>query len=155
MSYQLSRNMNRKLTYNPECVEEIILKLADTFKIEVVWDDDLAFLTGVMAVAGGLLGGFFGGRAGAALGAGMGGAAGIGMAKVKPLREVWSQVKEKLHELLYIVYNFLRKLDASDYLNAFHILMACVESRQQLVKTIIAFITDKLQREVLSSITAA
>lgn len=39
----------------------------------------MAMLTGAMAVAGGILGGYAGGRLGAAVGAGIGGAAGLGV----------------------------------------------------------------------------
>ncbi|KOB79142.1 Uncharacterized protein OBRU01_00995 [Operophtera brumata] len=63
--------------------------------------------------------------------------------------------REKLEELLFIVFNYLRRLDATDYIRAFDILMACSASRRELVFTILDFIAEKLGRQVLSSITAA
>lgn len=74
---------------------------------------------------------------------------------VVSLREIWQTIKEKLKELLFIVFNFLRRLDSTDYIRAVDILMACSASRRELVFTIIDFIAEKLGRQVLSSITAA
>lgn len=71
------------------------------------------------------------------------------------LREIWDLVKKKLKELLYIVFNYLRRLDPVDYARAFDILMACTASRRELVFTILDFVAHKLGREVFSSITAA
>lgn len=71
------------------------------------------------------------------------------------LREVWATVKEKLQELIFIVFNFLRRLDPVDYMHAFEILMACRTSRRELVYTMLEFIASKLGRQVISSITAA
>ncbi|CAH0760470.1 unnamed protein product [Diatraea saccharalis] len=112
-------------------------------------------MTGAMALAGGLLGGYAGGRMGAALGAGIGSATGFGVSSYVTLREIWDTVKEKLKELLYIVFNFLRRLDPVDCVHAFEILMACRNSRRELVFTILEFVAQKLGRNVISSITAA
>ncbi|CAG4985444.1 unnamed protein product [Colias eurytheme] len=144
-----------EINFDQNWIERIILELADAFNIRVVWDRDTAILGGAFALAGGLVGGYAGGRLGAALGAGLGGAAGVGVRTVISLRELWSTVKEKLKELIYIVFNFLRRLDPVDYIRAFDILMACTASRRELVFTILDFVAEKLGREVLSSITAA
>ncbi|PZC77434.1 hypothetical protein B5X24_HaOG203384 [Helicoverpa armigera] len=137
--------------YDRTWVEQIILQLADAFDIRIVWDSNAALLTTVMAVAGGVMGGYAGGRLGAALGAGIGGATGLGVSTVVTLREIWATVKEKLSELLYIVLNYLRRLDPLDYLEAFQILMRCTASRRELVFTIIEFIAQKLNKEVMSN----
>lgn len=71
------------------------------------------------------------------------------------LREIWASVKDKLKELLFIIFNYLRRLDATDYIRAFDMLMACASSRRELVLTILDFIAEKLGRQVISSITAA
>lgn len=52
---------------------------ADAFKIRIVWNQDTQLLTGVLTVAGGLMGGYAGGRLAAAVGAGIGGVAGLGI----------------------------------------------------------------------------
>ncbi|XP_072933097.1 uncharacterized protein [Epargyreus clarus] len=154
MSMQVeSYRMQNTINFDRNWIERIILNLADAFDIRILWDSDKVFLTGMCAVAGGLLGGYAGGRAGAALGAGLGGAAGLGAATVVSLREIWESVKEKLKELFFIVFNYLRRLDPVDYARAFDILMACTASRRELVFTILDFIAHKLGREVFSSIT--
>ncbi|XP_038221248.1 uncharacterized protein LOC119839125 [Zerene cesonia] len=144
-----------EIDFDRNWIEKIILELADAFKIRIVWDLDTALLGGAFALAGGALGGYAGGRLGAALGAGIGGAAGIGVRSVVSLREIWSTIKEKLKELVYIVFNFMRRIDPVDYMRAYDILMACTTSRRELVVTILDFIVEKLGRAVLSSITAA
>lgn len=75
------------------------------------------------------------------------------VAAVVSLRELWETVKEQLKELLYIVFNFLRRLDPVDYVRAFQILMGCISSRRELVLTILEFIAQKLSKEVLSNVT--
>lgn len=70
------------------------------------------------------------------------------------LREIWMIIKDKLQELLYIVFNYLRTLDPIDIMHAFDILMACRTNRRELVYTILDFIAVKLGRHVISSITA-
>ncbi|XP_026754486.1 protein C19orf12 homolog [Galleria mellonella] len=147
--------VGHELGFNSNWIEQILLELADHFDIRIVWDKDTAVVTAVCTLAGGVIGGYAGGRLGAALGAGIGGATGLGVYTLVSLREIWETVKEKLKELLYIVYNYLRRLDPVDYVRAFEILMACTSSRRELVITILDFITDKLGREVISSITAA
>nr|XP_032522281.1 uncharacterized protein LOC116773857 isoform X3 [Danaus plexippus plexippus] len=122
-SYGGDVNFDRRL------IERIILDLAETFEIRVVFEHQTAMLAGAFALAGGLVGGFTGGKMGAAVGAGIGGAAGLGVSM-----------------------NFLRRFDYTDYERAYYILMACATSRRELVMTIIEFIADKLKREVLSSI---
>ncbi|CAH2095567.1 unnamed protein product [Euphydryas editha] len=133
-------------------IEQIILDLANEFEIRVSWDRDTALYTGVFAVAGGLVGGYTGGRLGAALGAGIGAATGLAYVS---LREIWGSLREKLNELIYIVFNYLRRMDPVDYIRATEVLMACMRSRRELVYTIIEFLGDKLGRRVISSITAA
>ncbi|CAH2054000.1 unnamed protein product, partial [Iphiclides podalirius] len=135
--------------------EQIILMLADEFNIRIAWDRNSAILTGAFAIAGGMLGGYTGGRVGAAIGAGVGGATGFVVSTVVSLREVWDSVKENLKELFFIIINFLRRLNAEDYARAFDMLMVCTASRRELVYMILDFITDKLGREVFSSISAA
>ncbi|KAH9642617.1 hypothetical protein HF086_011210 [Spodoptera exigua] len=71
---------------------------------------------------------------------------------VVSLRQIWETVKEQLNELLFIIFNYLRRLDAVDYMNAFRILMRCMESRRELVFTIVEFIAEKLSTQVTSSI---
>ncbi|CAH2216710.1 jg3036 [Pararge aegeria aegeria] len=71
------------------------------------------------------------------------------------LSKIWETVKEKLVELSYIVLNYLRRLDPVDYVRAASILMACMNSKRELVMTILDFVAHKLGREVVSSITAA
>ncbi|XP_032522279.2 protein C19orf12 homolog [Danaus plexippus] len=145
-SYGGDVNFDRRL------IERIILDLAETFEIRVVFEHQTAMLAGAFALAGGLVGGFTGGKMGAAVGAGIGGAAGLGVSKAISLEDIWNKVKDKLEELFYIVVNFLRRFDYTDYERAYYILMACATSRRELVMTIIEFIADKLKREVLSSI---
>lgn len=70
------------------------------------------------------------------------------------LRELWTTIKDKLQELLYIVFNYLRTLDPIDIMHAFDILMACRDSRRELVYTMLDFIAVKLGRQVISCITA-
>lgn len=70
------------------------------------------------------------------------------------LREIWESVKEQLQELIYIVFNYLRRLDPADYVHALNVLMACASSKRELVMTILDFVAHKLGREVVSSITA-
>ncbi|KAJ2954945.1 hypothetical protein O0L34_g3276 [Tuta absoluta] len=140
--------------FDPNWMERMLLELGDTFDIRVSWNRDTAVLTGVCAVAGGIVGSYAGGRLGAALGASIGGATGFGVATMISLREIWAVVKDKLQELLYIVFNCLRRLDPVDYVHGFEILMACASSRRELIITILDFIATKLGREVISSITA-
>ncbi|XP_050355085.1 uncharacterized protein LOC126776532 [Nymphalis io] len=140
------------MNFDQRLIQSIIFNLADEFQIKVSWDKETAILTGAFAVAGGLFGGYAGGRMGAALGAGIGAAAGVAYIS---LRDIWESVKEKLKELIYIVFNYLRRLDPIDYVRAVEVLMACTSSRRELVYTILDFIADKLGRQVLSSITAA
>ncbi|CAG9568408.1 unnamed protein product [Danaus chrysippus] len=140
------------VNFDRRLIERIILDLAETFEIRVVWEHETAILTGVFAVAGGLIGGFTGGKMGAAVGAGIGGAAGFGASKVISLQDIWNKVKDNLKELFYIVVNILRRFDYSDYERAYYIIMACASSRRELVLTIIEFIADKLKRHVFSSI---
>ncbi|CAF4881187.1 unnamed protein product [Pieris macdunnoughi] len=144
-----------EVRFNQNVIERVILELADAFDIKIVWDGETALLSGVMALAGGLLGGYAGGRMGAALGVGIGGAVGVGASTVVHLREIWSIVKEKLKELLFIVFNYLRRLDPVDYERGIAILMACTSSRRELVFTLLDFIAHKLGKEVISSITVA
>ncbi|XP_053615392.1 uncharacterized protein LOC128678099 [Plodia interpunctella] len=155
MTMHVQPYRTNEVDFNPHWIEKILLKLADAFNIRIVWDGETAFLTGAFAVAGGLFGGYAGGRVGAALGAGIGGAAGLGVSTLVSLREIWETVKEKLKELLYIVFNYLRRLDPVDYVRAFDILMACMASRRELVLTILDFIAHKLGKEVLSNIAIA
>lgn len=133
-------------------VEQIILDLANEFEIRVSWDRETALYTGAFAVAGGLVGGYAGGRLGAVLGAGIGAATGLAYVS---LREIWSTLREKLKELIFVVFNYLRRLDPVDYVRATEVLMACMRSRRELVYTILEFLGDKLGRHVVSSITAA
>lgn len=70
------------------------------------------------------------------------------------LRELWVTIKDKLQELFYIVYNYLRTLDPIDIMHAFDILMACRASRTELVYNMLEFIAVKLGRQVISTITA-
>ncbi|XP_045779407.1 protein C19orf12 homolog [Maniola jurtina] len=148
-------NMTTQINFDQRWIEGIILKLADAFEIRVKWDTEAAMLTGAFALAGGLVGGYAGGRMGAALGAGLGGAAGFGVSTMVSLTEIWDSVKAKLKELVYIVFNYLRRLDPADYVHALNVLMACSASKRELVMTILDFVAHKLGREVISSITAA
>lgn len=141
------------VNYNLPWLEQALLQISDVFEIRIVWDCETAVLTSVMAVAGGLIGGYAGGRLGAALGAGIGSATGLTVSTVISLREAWARVKEELQEVLYILYNYLRRLDTTDYLRAFDILMSCASSRRELVFNIVAFIADKLSRDVLSNVS--
>ncbi|XP_073959608.1 uncharacterized protein [Choristoneura fumiferana] len=144
-----------EVRYDPNWLEQILLEIADTFDIRIEWNRDTAVITGAFALAGGLVGGYAGGRMGAALGAGIGSAAGLGVSSLVSLREIWSTIKDQLREILFIIFNYLRRVDPVDYVRAFDILMACAASRRELVITILDFIAHKLGREVLSSITAA
>ncbi|XP_028179337.1 uncharacterized protein LOC114366610 [Ostrinia furnacalis] len=155
MSLAIQPYVSNEVRFDPNWIEQILLQIADAFDIRIQWDRDTAIMTGVFTVAGGLIGGFAGGRMGAALGAGIGGATGLGVSTLVSLREIWDTVKEKLKELLYIVFNYLRRLDPVDYARAFDILMACTASRRELVFTILDFVAHKLGREVFSSITVA
>ncbi|XP_049882384.1 uncharacterized protein LOC126381285 [Pectinophora gossypiella] len=140
--------------FDPAWMERIVLELSDAFEIRVSWDRETALVVGVCAVAGGIVGHYAGGRLGAAVGAGIASATGLGVASLVSLREIWASVKHKLQELLYIVFNCLRRLDPIDYVHAFEILMACGSTRRELVYAILDFIATKLGREVVSSITA-
>ncbi|CAH1636225.1 unnamed protein product [Spodoptera littoralis] len=152
MDMQVQNFDGRQVRFDRVWIEQILLQISDAFEIRIVWDGNAALLTTVMAVAGGVMGGYAGGRVGAALGAGIGGAAGFGVSTVVSLRQIWESVKERLNELLFIVFNYLRRLDAVDYMNAFRILMRCMESRRELVFTIVEFIAEKLSTQVMSSI---
>ncbi|XP_046972211.1 uncharacterized protein LOC124538968 [Vanessa cardui] len=145
-------NMPTEAGFDQDLIQTIIFDLADEFQIRVSWDQETVILTGAFAVAGGLVGGYAGGRMGAAIGAGIGAAAGVAFMS---LRDIWESVKAKLNELIYIVFNYLRRIDPVDYVRAIELLMACTNSRRELVFTILDFIADKLGRQVLSSITAA
>ncbi|KAM3958915.1 uncharacterized protein ACR2FA_007090 [Aphomia sociella] len=155
MALQIQPYIGQDAGFNANWIEQILLELADAFDIRVIWDKDTAVVTAVCTIAGGFIGGYAGGRLGAALGAGIGGATGLVTNTIVSLREIWETVKEKLKELLYIVYNYLRRLDPVDYVRAFEILMACTSSRRELIFTILDFIAHKLGREVFSTITAA
>ncbi|CAH0731298.1 unnamed protein product, partial [Brenthis ino] len=155
MSLAVQPYVSPEVNFDQRWIEQIILDLADAFHIRVLWDQDTAILTGALAIAGGLVGGYAGGRMGAALGAGIGGATGFGVSTMVSLREIWTIVKEKLKELFYIVFNYLRRLDPIDYVHAFEVLMLCTSSRRELVLTILDFIAHKLGREVFSSLSAA
>ncbi|XP_013191032.2 uncharacterized protein LOC106135317 [Amyelois transitella] len=155
MSMQEERNAGHQLVnFKSSRMEEILLTLADAYKIQIVWDGKTALITGVCMLAGGVLGGYNGGKMGAAIGASIGGVTGYGVARLVSLRDIWGTVKEQLTELLFIVFNFLRRLDL-DYATAIDILMTCTSSRRELVYTIIAFIAERLGKEVISSLTAA
>ncbi|XP_047537501.1 uncharacterized protein LOC125071340 [Vanessa atalanta] len=145
-------NMPTETGFDQVLIQSVIFDLADEFQIRISWDQETVILTGAFAVAGGLVGGYAGGRVGAAIGAGIGAAAGVAFIN---LRDIWESVKSKLNELIYIVFNYLRRLDPVDYVRAIEVLMACTSSRRELVFTILDFIADKLGRQVLSSITAA
>ncbi|KAJ8711984.1 hypothetical protein PYW08_008938 [Mythimna loreyi] len=153
MDMQIEAYTERELRFNRDWLEQILLQLADVFEIRIVWDNNAALLTTALAVAGGVVGGYAGGRLGAAVGAGIGGVAGFGVSTVVSLRELWETVKEQLTELLYIVFNYLRRLDPADYVRAYQILMRCMASRRELVFTMLEFIAEKLSREVLSNVT--
>ncbi|KAG6451348.1 uncharacterized protein LOC115444341 [Manduca sexta] len=155
MSTELQPFVANELRFDATWLERILLEIGDIFDIRIVWDADTALLTGALALVGGVVGGYAGGRMGAALGAGIGGAAGFGASTIVSLREIWATVKEKLKEVLYIVFNYLRRLDPEDYMIAFDILMSCATSRRELVMTLLNFIAHKLGREVLSTLTAA
>ncbi|XP_041982832.1 uncharacterized protein LOC121735898 [Aricia agestis] len=144
-------NVNNEV-FDRYWIEQIILELGDEYQIRVQWDVTTAILTGTFALAGGLVGGYAGGRLGAAIGAGVGGVAGFALAS---LREIWSLIRDKLEELIYIVFNYLRRIDPVDYVRAFDILMACTASRRELVFTILDFLAEKLGRQVVSSLTVA
>ncbi|XP_023954002.1 uncharacterized protein LOC112057714 [Bicyclus anynana] len=155
MSSLIEPYVSTEINFDRRWIEQIILQLVDAFEIRVVWDTEAKILTGAFALAGVVVGGYAGGRMGAALGAGVGGAAGLGVSAIVSLREIWETVKEKLSELTYIVFNYLRRLDPVDYIHAANVLMACMSSKRELVMTILDFVAHKLGREVLSSITAA
>ncbi|RVE52560.1 hypothetical protein evm_002679 [Chilo suppressalis] len=155
MSLQCQPYSGDAVSFDKKLIERVILELADMFHIRVVFDWDTAVMTGAFALAGGLIGGYAGGRVGAALGAGIGGVTGLGVSSLESLREIWFMVKEKLKELLYIVFNYLRRLDPVDIEHGLKILMACATSKKELVFAIVEFITYKLGKEVVSSITAA
>lgn len=70
--------------------------------------------------------------------------------EIVTLRQIWQTVKKYLEELFYIVYNFLRSLDCKDYLNAAKLLYKNRKSKVQLTLAIVEFITEKLDRRVLS-----
>ncbi|XP_026500088.2 uncharacterized protein LOC113403729 [Vanessa tameamea] len=145
-------NMPTETGFDQVLIQSVIFDLADEFQIRIPWDKEKVILTGTFIVAGGLLGGYAGGRMGAAIGAGISAAAGVAFIN---LRDIWESIKSKLNELIYIVFNYLRRLDPVDYVQAIKVLMACTSSRRELVFTILDFIADKLGRQVLSSITAA
>ncbi|XP_063363738.1 uncharacterized protein LOC134652473 [Cydia amplana] len=144
-----------EVRYDQTWLEQVLLQLGDMFEIRIVWNSDTAVLTGAFALAGGLVGGYAGGRMGAALGAGIGSAAGLGVSTYVSLREIWASVKHQLKEILFIIFNYLRRLDPVDYYHAFELVLACTASRRELVMTILDFMASKLGKEVLSSITAA
>ncbi|XP_011555255.2 uncharacterized protein LOC105386396 [Plutella xylostella] len=143
------------VSFDGSPIEQLILSLGDIFNIRIVWDQQSALLTGALVLAGGVVGGLAGGRLGAAVGAGIGSVTGIGAATALALREVWTDIKEKVKELFFIVFNYLRRLDPVDYVNAIQIVMSCTGTRTELVLTILDFIAHKLGKEVLSSLTAA
>nr|XP_026500088.1 uncharacterized protein LOC113403729 [Vanessa tameamea]XP_026500090.1 uncharacterized protein LOC113403729 [Vanessa tameamea] len=145
-------NMPTETGFDQVLIQSVIFDLADEFQIRISWDKEKVILTGTFIVAGGLIGGYAGGRMGAAIGAGISAAAGVAFIN---LRDIWESIKSKLNELIYIVFNYLRRLDPVDYVQAIKVLMACTSSRRELVFTILDFIADKLGRQVLSSITAA
>lgn len=145
-------HMPSELRLNLRKIELTILKLVDLFDIRIVWNQDAIILTGTFAVVGGLMGAYAGGRMGAALGAGIGGAAGYGVSTVVSLREIWSFIKEKLTELYYIVYNYLRRLDPRDCIRAIELLLHCSSSKRELVLTILDFVAHKLDTQVFSTL---
>lgn len=155
MNPRMQLQRNNEISFDPYWLEQIVLQIGDAFNIRIIWDTETAVLTGALVVAGSLLGGYAGGRMGAVLGAGIGTAAGLGVSTVISLRELWATIKDKLIELLFIIFNYLRRLDATDYGRAFDILMACTQSRRELVMTILDFISYKLGKEVLSNISSA
>lgn len=69
------------------------------------------------------------------------------------LRDLWNAIKDKLQEVLYILYNYLRTVDPVNMARAFDLVMICRDSRRELVYTMLDFISVKLGREVISSIT--
>ncbi|XP_063383152.1 uncharacterized protein LOC134669492 [Cydia fagiglandana] len=144
-----------EVRYDQTWLEQVLLQLGDMFEIRIVWNSDTAVLTGAFALAGGLVGGYAGGRMGAALGAGIGSAAGLGVSTYVSLREIWASVKHQLKEILFIIFNYLRRMDPVDYYHALELVLACTASRRELVMTLLDFIASKLGKEVLSSITAA
>lgn len=125
----------------------------DEFEIRIVWDGETVLMTGVMAVVGGLLGYYTGGRLSTTLGTVIGGATGFATAKIISHREAWAKLKEKLKDVLYLIFNYLRRLDARDYLKAFDTLMSCASNRRELVLKIVKFIAEQLQKEVLCNIS--
>ncbi|XP_059045923.1 uncharacterized protein LOC131841616 [Achroia grisella] len=145
--------VGRDVGFNSSAIEDIILKLGDAYKIRIVWNKNAVIVTTLSAVAGGLVGGYAGGRLGAAIGAGVAGVTGYGVYTYVSLREIWETIKQKLMELLYIVYNYLRRLDVNDYRRAYDVLMA--SSKRELVFIILEFITQKLDLQVVSRLTAA
>ncbi|KAL4703927.1 hypothetical protein ACJJTC_010889 [Scirpophaga incertulas] len=155
MALEMQPEVASELQFNPHWIEQIVLQLADAFDVRVLWNNDTAIMTGVLAMAGGIVGGYAGGRVGAALGAGLAGATSLGVCILLTLRELWDTVKENLKELLYIVFNYLRRLDPYDYVRAFDILMAGYSSRRELVVIIVDIVAQKLGRQVISAITAA
>lgn len=128
-------------------IEKMILELAEFFDIRIVWDKNAAIVTTVCTIVGGVIGAYAGGTMAGVLGAGVGGAAGFAAYTLIPLREIWETVKEELKALLYIVYNYLREMHPDDYIQAFKLVMACTESRQQCVYLVIDFIAHILRRK--------
>lgn len=70
------------LTKAIRALHYLVIVSADLYGIQIVWNRETAVLMGVMAVAGGLLGGYTGGRMGAAIGAGIGTATGYGISSM-------------------------------------------------------------------------
>ncbi|CAK1545378.1 unnamed protein product [Leptosia nina] len=155
ISYRNCLDLRLTTAWDKMWIERIILKLADMYNIQLIWDRESAFITGTCAIIGGIIGGYMRGQSGAILGASTAGLSGFGVSKVVSLRKIWESIRTRLEELIYIVLNYLRSIDPVDYVQAFRALMACTSSRRELAYMILNFIADKLETRVLSSLTAA
>ncbi|XP_075984879.1 uncharacterized protein LOC142982322 [Anticarsia gemmatalis] len=133
-------------------LEDLLLRLGDMCEIRIQMDSDTAAITGLFAVAGGLLGVLFGGARGAMLGAGIGGAAGFGASAVVTLREIWDKIKAKLVELFYIMQEYLSSLEPGDYIRAAQYVLENGRTRAQFVIMIIQFIGKALNADVFSTV---
>lgn len=66
------------------------------------------------------------------------------------MRDIWQDVKGKLCELIYIVYDYLAGLGIEDYKMAANFLMQNREHSSQLAKIILQVTTHALRNKIVS-----
>lgn len=153
-----SRYNSCALPFDPTSIEKIILSISDLFDFRVIMSDERAagalLVTTGLAIAGGLLGRHYGGKIGAAVGGAVGGACGLGVVAVS-LRDIWQDIKNKLHELFEIVYDYLAGLGIEDYKYAAMLLTSQSDASTQLAVIVLQTASSVLGKKILSSLTAA